>query len=78
MTAIHTNSMLDQKSVFEFCNARREALKLLDKAGKSMGLSARSIVRILKIARTIADLESSFEIKEEHIAEAAAYKAPSL
>lgn len=48
--------------------------QLLNEAAKKMDISARSYMRIIKVARTIADLENSPEIKVQHIAEALQYR----
>jgi magnesium chelatase family protein len=51
------------------------ARELLGKAIKSLGMSARGYVRVLRVARTIADLSGSDEITEETIAEAISYRS---
>jgi magnesium chelatase family protein len=51
------------------------AKKLLEDAMKKLGLSGRSLNKVLKVARTISDLCFSEEIKEEHLLEALSYRA---
>ena len=58
----------DGKLVFEECQL------LLEKIVEHMGLSARACTRVIKLARTIADLASCPEIRPEHLSEAAAYR----
>ena len=48
--------------------------KLLSSLGRRFGISARGLSGILKVARTIADLEESRDIREEHVLEAAGYR----
>ena len=62
------------KEINKFCQIGQQAETLLKKAMNKYSLSARSYHRILKISRTIADLESSETIKFNHIAEALQYK----
>lgn len=71
---IKTNSELGNKEIKEYCLLESDAEKLIGQAVDSMKLSARVYHRILKLARTIADLEGSGEIKVGHIAEALQYR----
>ncbi|MGN0489560.1 MAG: YifB family Mg chelatase-like AAA ATPase [Ruminococcus sp.] len=69
------NARLNDKEFEEYCQISEGASKLLESAFESMGLSARAYNRILKVARTIADLDNSEEITEVHIAEAVQYRS---
>jgi len=71
---IITNSEMKNKEIKKFCKLNNESLELLRQAVTQMHLSARSYHRILKLARTIADLEDVDEIKTSHIAEALQYR----
>ena len=71
---ISTNGEMGIKEINKFCQIGQQAETLLKKAMNKYSLSARSYHRILKISRTIADLESSETIKFNHIAEALQYK----
>jgi magnesium chelatase family protein len=64
--------------VKEFCQVEPSAQGLLRTAMKQLSLSARGFHRILKIARTIADLESAPAIETHHLAEAIQYRPRSL
>ena len=68
------NSQLEGRQITKYCNITEPAEKLLHTAIDAMELSARAYDRILKVSRTIADLGGSFEITEEHIAEAVSYR----
>lgn len=68
------NGRLDGRGVREFCRPDREGMKLLEKAYKNLGLTARSYHKLLKVARTIADLEQSDSITRKHISEALLYR----
>jgi len=71
---ITSNSEMNNRDLKKFCELSDECLNLLKLAVSKMNLSARSYHRIIKIARTIADLENSKEIKPNHIAEALQYR----
>lgn len=71
---IKTNSEMGSKEIREFCVLDTEAETLIGAIVDSMKLSARVYHRLLKIARTIADLENSDIIKRHHIAEAVQYR----
>ena len=58
----------------KYCALSEESDALMKAAFEAMGLSARSYDRILKVARTIADLEGTEEISSEHISEAVQYR----
>ncbi len=73
-TKTKTNSEMTQKQIEELANINSEAILLLKSAAEKLSLSARSYFRMIKLARTIADLEESTEIKESHIAEALQYR----
>jgi magnesium chelatase family protein len=69
------NARLTDAEFEKYCQISNSASKLLESAFESMGLSARAYNRILKVARTIADLDNSDEITEVHIAEAVQYRS---
>ena len=64
--------------VREFCHVEPSAQSLLRTAMKQLSLSARGFHRILKVARTIADLEGTSTIKTQHLAEAIQYRPRGL
>jgi len=71
---IKTNAEMGIKEIKKFCRVDKDCEKLLESAMDSLGLSARGYHRSLKIARTIADLSRSKNIKSEHLAEALSYR----
>lgn len=73
-SGILTNSEMSNSLIKQFCKPDEEGIKLLRMAVSNLNLSARSYYRVLKLARTIADLAESEEIKGKHIAEALQYR----
>lgn len=71
---IFTNSEMGLRDIKNFCEVSGESEQLLKSAMDEFGLSARAYHRILKVARTIADLEESKNIETQHIAEALQYR----
>ena len=72
---IYSNSELSPSLIDKFCKLNSECKKILEISFEKLGLSARAYSRILKVARTIADLEESKEIKQKHLAEAIQYRS---
>jgi len=73
-TNIRNNSGMDSRSLRSFCELTPDCAELMKNAFDRMGLTARSYDRILRLARTIADLEGSDMIDPSHIAEAIQYR----
>jgi len=71
---IFTNSEMSSEQVKEFCPLDESTKELIRSAVSQLHLSARSYYRILKLARTIADLGKNKDIKSEHVAEALQYR----
>ena len=74
-TPFHFNSNLTAAAIKEFCPVSQEGKVLLKKVFEKMELSARSYHRIMKTARTIADLEEKDVIEKKHVAEAVQYRS---
>lgn len=73
-TGTHCNAQLTNAEVKRYCTPDDEATRLLNTAVESMNLSMRAYQRILKVARTIADLEGETTVSSAHIAEAVQYR----
>ena len=73
-TGADCNAHMGPKELDKFCELKPECSKLMENAYKKMGLTARSYDRILRVARTIADLEGAETIEPEHLAEAIQYR----
>ncbi len=73
-SAIHSNSMMNNRQIERYCQIDHDSKELLKHAMESMGLSARAYHRILKLARTLADLEGEENIGIDHIFEAIQYR----
>ena len=71
---IHANAEMDSRAIERFCHLDDECKDLLEKLIERMGLSARSFSRIIRVARTIADLEGAADIAPAHLSEAASYR----
>nr|WP_072907878.1 ATP-binding protein [Malonomonas rubra] len=71
---LHTNAQMQTRHIGKFCQLDPAGEMLLEQVTCRLGLSARSYTRILKLARTIADLADEKRIKREHLAEAIQYR----
>lgn len=69
-----SNAQLSRKQIDQFCPLDEEQLEIMNAAIERMGLSARGFHRILKVARTIADLDGQEKIQKRHLSEALAYR----
>lgn len=74
-TGIHTNTMMTSAMLRRFCPLTAEARALLDRAMDRLRLSARAYDRIIKVSRTIADLEGEEQIRPQHVSEAITYRS---
>nr|WP_320118085.1 YifB family Mg chelatase-like AAA ATPase [uncultured Marinifilum sp.] len=72
---MHCNAQMSSKLLRKYCRPDEAGMALLKTAMEKVGLSARAYDRILKVSRTIADLEGSADIKSEHLAEAIQYRS---
>ena len=71
-----TNSCMSNRQIKQLAQLTKEAKALLDQAAEKLNVSARAYMRIVKVARTIADLEGSITIEIPHITEALQYRRP--
>nr|MBA2341220.1 ATP-binding protein [Pyrinomonadaceae bacterium] len=69
------NAQMSSWQIREFCPIDAECERMLETAMLRLGLSARAFDRILKVSRTIADLDGASEIRPAHVAEAVGYRS---
>lgn len=74
-TSIRSNAQMDHRKTRKFCLIDKESQELLKKAMEELGLSARAYDKILKVSRTVSDLDGSEDILPQHIAEAIGYRS---
>lgn len=72
--SIYCNAQMGAREVREHCCHNEECARLLEAAMRAMGLSARGYARVLKVARTIADLAGQRRISVAHVADAIQYR----
>jgi magnesium chelatase family protein len=72
---VHHNAQMSTKQIREHCKLDGASMQLLKNAMERLNLSARAYDRILKVARTIADLENSEDVNGNHIGEAIQYRS---
>ncbi len=71
---IHCNAQMTERMIHEYAEPDDRSLDMLRMAMERLSLSARAYSRILKVARTIADLEGSPSVLQQHLAEAISYR----
>ena len=74
-TKIYCNAQMSSRHIKKHCKIDEDSYNLLESAIDKLGLSARAYNRILKISRTIADLEGKTDIQTDHISEAIQYRS---
>jgi len=74
-TKIHCNAQMTPRFIKKYCELDPAGNRMLELVTDRLGFSARTYTRILKVARTIADLDGSASIREQHIAEAIQYRS---
>ena len=72
---VHCNAMMNSKMVRQYCALDDECDRLLEFTMARLGLSARAYDRVLKVARTIADIEGAENIQKKHLLEAISYRS---
>lgn len=72
---VHCNAQMTSSKIRTYCVLDEAGMSLLKKAMEKLGLSARAYDRILKVSRTIADLDDSENIQAKHLAEAITYRS---
>ncbi|MFI5105189.1 MAG: YifB family Mg chelatase-like AAA ATPase, partial [Terriglobales bacterium] len=74
MERIYCNAQMSTRHIRAYCDLGTDSERMLERAMQQQGLSARALDRILKVARTIADMDSAAQIESKHIAEAIQYR----
>ena len=72
---IFYNAQLCHRQILKYCQLDEHSSQMLKTAFDALNLSARAFDRILKVARTIADLDQCLKIKDQHLAEAIQYRS---
>jgi magnesium chelatase family protein len=75
LDGIFSNAAMTPRLIHKFCRIDSESEAMLERAMTRLGLSARAYDRILKVSRTIADLEGAAEIQSSHVSEAVHYRS---
>lgn len=71
---LQTNAQLETKHIEQYCTLSNKSQKILENAYQNLQLTTRAYMKILKVARTIADMDESQYIQEQHILEAISYR----
>lgn len=71
---ITTNSQMNVKDIAKYCPLKNDVTEILNKSAEKLNLSARAYHRVIKLARTIADLDDSQDIEMQHVLEALQYR----
>jgi len=74
-TKVHSNAQMTPRQIRRYCEPDAAGHRLLELVTERLGFSARAYTRILKVARTIADLEGVENVREQHLAEAIQYRS---
>jgi magnesium chelatase family protein len=74
-TKIHCNAQMNNRQIRRYCSVEKDSHRLLEAAIDKLGLSARAYNRILRIGRTVADLEGADKIGANHVSEAIQYRS---
>ena len=72
---IFSNAAMTPRMIRRYCRIDKYSERMLEQAMTQLGLSARAYDRILKVSRTIADLEGATDISASHLSEAVAYRS---
>ena len=70
-----TNAFLNEKELKKYCKLDDESMRFLVKTGQKMSITARSYSRILKVSRTIADMDNAKNIELKHVLESLQYRS---
>ena len=75
LDGMYSNAQMSSRMLRKYCKIGNSGAELLKNAMEKLGLSARAYDRILKVSRTIADLDGSENIQDNHLAEAIQYRS---